>query len=66
MNTENNPDENVKINCMHCIHYANTWNVKFPRSCRYFGFKCAQMPSAVVYESSGERCGYFADKRRKR
>ena len=53
-----------RINCFRCVYYANTWNTKFPRACKFFGFKSAKMPSEAVYESSGEQCNSFVEKKR--
>jgi len=51
-----------KINCFQCVHFAITWETKFPRCCRLFGFKTAKMPSVSVLESSGEPCAGFERK----
>jgi hypothetical protein len=53
-----------KINCFRCVYYANTWNPKFPRACKFFGFKSASVPSDVVFRSSGERCESFVEKKK--
>jgi hypothetical protein len=58
-------DNEKRINCFNCEHYANTWNPKFPRACKFFGFKSAQMPSDSVYASTGEHCNSFKKKNRK-
>ncbi|MCL2197393.1 MAG: uracil-DNA glycosylase [Defluviitaleaceae bacterium] len=47
------------MNCMKCKHYVNTWKPSQPRACRFFGFKSKQLPSDVVYETTGERCTLF-------
>jgi len=53
-----------KVDCFQCVHFTITWEPKHPRSCRLFGFKTAQMPSAAVLESSGEPCAGFQRKTR--
>nr|WP_072328796.1 MULTISPECIES: uracil-DNA glycosylase [unclassified Paenibacillus] len=49
----------VKINCLQCKHYFVTWDPQFPRGCRSYGVKTSQMPSALVYRSSGQPCLTF-------
>ncbi|MDR2599797.1 MAG: uracil-DNA glycosylase [Oscillospiraceae bacterium] len=57
-----NNDSNEKVNCFQCVHYTVTWEPKFPRSCKLFGFKSAQMPSLAVLKSSGAPCEGFERK----
>ena len=59
-------DNDNKVNCMQCVHYAVTWDPKHPRGCRLFGFKSARMPSAGVREDSGYDCLGFEKKAGKR
>jgi len=54
--------ETEKINCLHCIYFTVTWEPKFPKACKLFGIKSAQMPSAVVFNSTGEPCNAFTRK----
>jgi hypothetical protein len=35
-----------------------------PHGCKAFGFKSRQMPSLVVFQSSGKACQAFADKQK--
>jgi len=51
-----------KINCYKCAHFAVSWDPKFPRSCKLFGFKTTVLPSVRVFESSGEKCAGFKQK----
>jgi len=51
-----------RINCYKCAHFAVSWDPKFPRSCKLFGFKTAGLPSVSVFESSGEECAGFRQK----
>jgi len=53
-----------KVNCFRCKYYATTWEPKFPRACRLYGFKTARIPSAEVYRNTGEHCNGFEEKRR--
>lgn len=48
--------ERPTINCLQCRHYYVTWDPRFPRGCRAYGFKTQQMPSALVLSSSGSPC----------
>ena len=51
-----------KVDCFQCVHFAVTWEPRFPRCCKLFGFKTVQMPSAAVLDSSGEPCAAFRRK----
>ena len=51
-----------KVNCYKCVYYYVTWDPKFPKGCRFFGFKTAGTPSADVYRSAGASCNGFAKK----
>jgi len=55
-----------KVNCFQCIHFATTWEPKHPRSCKFFGFKTAQLPSVDVEKSSGATCEAFEKKAKKK
>ena len=55
----NNPN---KINCLQCVYFTVTWDPKYPRSCKLYGFKTSDMPSATVYKSSGLPCDGFVKK----
>ncbi|RJQ44748.1 MAG: uracil-DNA glycosylase [Nitrospiraceae bacterium] len=54
----------MPINCFTCEHFYITWDEKFPRGCKAMGFKSREMPSAVVYASSGVQCLKFRKKKR--
>ena len=48
-----------KVDCFHCVHFYVTWEPRFPKACRLFGFKSANLPSVAVFESTGSVCmGY--------
>jgi hypothetical protein len=50
-------DNNANIiNCYECVHFYVTWEPKFPRACKIFGFKTSSLPSVSVYETTGEVC----------
>jgi hypothetical protein len=51
-----------RINCRRCVHYFVTWEPKKPHGCKAYGFKSPQIPSMVVYKSSGMECGLFSQK----
>ena len=53
-----------KINCLQCVHFAVTWEPRFPKSCRLFGFKSADLPSVAVYKNSGIVCEGFEKKQK--
>jgi hypothetical protein len=58
----NDNNTNEKINCFKCAHFLITWEPKFPKACTLFGVKTAQMPSDLVFKSTGERCKGFTPK----
>jgi len=51
------------IDCFKCRYFYITWDANQPRGCKAFGFKTRQLPSAVVFESSGEPCLKFSPKK---
>ena len=55
-------DDNNKVNCFQCAHFAVSWEPRMPRACKLFGFKSASLPSVAVYESTGEECMGFEPK----
>ncbi len=40
--------------CMKCIHYQVTYDIKAPRGCRLYQIKSAVMPSMIVKQSTGK------------
>ena len=56
-------DKQEKVNCFKCVHFVITWNNKFPRACRLFGFKSKDMPSVMVLNTTGSRCNAFVEKK---
>jgi hypothetical protein len=51
-----------RINCLQCRHFYVTWDEKFPRGCKAFGFKTKSWPSQTVLASSGNPCMNFEPK----
>jgi len=51
-----------RINCRRCKHYFVTWEAGKPHGCRAYGFKSPQIPSLVVFQSSGKECAIFETK----
>nr|WP_134704285.1 uracil-DNA glycosylase [Ammoniphilus sp. YIM 78166] len=54
--------DSKRINCMKCKYYFVTWDKNNPRGCKYFQFKSTQLPSLVVFQSSGQSCLKFDPK----
>lgn len=54
--------EKKRIDCFKCKHFYITWDQNFPRGCRAMGFKLKEMPSDVVFQSSGMECLRFEEK----
>jgi len=51
-----------KINCRKCIHYFVTWKPLKPHGCKVYGFEAKQIPSMVVFSSSGLACQSYEEK----
>ncbi|HNW11481.1 MAG TPA: uracil-DNA glycosylase [Candidatus Rifleibacterium sp.] len=47
------------MNCRECQYFFVTWQVSAPYGCKAHGFKSAQLPSMVVFSSSGQHCLLF-------
>lgn len=54
-----------RINCRKCEYYFVTWEAQRPHGCRAYGFKSPQIPSIVVFQSSGDDCTMFKEKGKK-
>ncbi|HAO94108.1 MAG: uracil-DNA glycosylase [Deltaproteobacteria bacterium GWB2_55_19] len=48
-----------KVECFKCKFFYITWDEFFPRGCKALGFKSREVPSAVVFNSSGLPCQKF-------
>lgn len=55
----------TNVNCRNCEYYYITWENKFPFGCKLFGIKSKQIPSVVVYQSSGKKCEGFEEKKKR-
>ena len=51
-----------RINCRRCQYYFVTWEKGKPHGCKAYGFKSAQIPSIVVFQSSAIECSMFVQK----
>ena len=51
-----------RINCRRCQYYFVTWEAKKPHGCKAYAFKSPQIPSLVVFQSSGHDCSMFIEK----
>ena len=59
-------DNGIKnVNCFQCVYFYITWDPKFPKACKIFGFKSADMPSVTVFQSTGSDCNAFNKKEHK-
>lgn len=52
-----------RVDCNKCQYYYVTWDPKFPRGCKAFGFKTRELPSLSVFRSSGQPCLRFTPKK---
>ena len=46
-------------NCLVCRQYFVTYKAHQPHGCRAYGFTSKELPSRVVYASSGRPCQLF-------
>jgi hypothetical protein len=49
-------------NCFKCTFFYVTWDRQHPNGCRAMGFKTRQLPSVVVFQSSGKPCKFYKEK----
>lgn len=54
--------EKAMIHCCKCKYFYVTWDKKFPRGCKLFGFKSAGMPATTVFEATGSHCANYEEK----
>lgn len=54
--------EERRIDCYKCRYFYVTWDPKFPRGCKAFGFKTRRLPSLEVRRASGQACLKFEGK----
>lgn len=53
-----------QVNCFKCQFFYTTWDQRFPRGCRAYGFKTRQLPADYVRQASGQICMKFEEKNR--
>jgi hypothetical protein len=53
-----------RIDCLKCRYYYVTWDPKFPKGCKAFGFKSHVLPSITVLTSSGNPCLHYDPKQK--
>ncbi|MFO1442167.1 uracil-DNA glycosylase [Bacillus sp. Bva_UNVM-123] len=51
-----------RIDCFKCKYFYVTWDSRYPKGCKAFQFKTAQLPSAEVLRASGQPCLRFEKK----
>ena len=49
-------------NCWQCTHFAVSWDIKRPYSCRIMGFKSRVLPCFEVFNADGKPCQCFQQK----
>jgi len=49
-------DSKENRDCLECKHLYISWDKDFPNGCKAMGFKSKNVPSVVVYQSSGMPC----------
>lgn len=57
-----NDSNTNKVDCIHCKHFAITWEPNKPKACKLFGFKSAYLPSSIVLRTTGSECAGFERK----
>ncbi len=50
-------------NCWQCEHFAISWDMQRPYSCRIMGFKSKALPSTEVFKADGQACQCFYPKK---
>ncbi|MBU1193863.1 MAG: uracil-DNA glycosylase [Proteobacteria bacterium] len=54
--------KDYRRNCFKCKFFYITWDPKHPNGCRAMGFKTRQLPSVLVFASSGKPCALYQEK----
>lgn len=49
-------------NCYRCRYLRTGWDPALPYSCDLLGFRSLEMPSRIVWESTGADCRVFEEK----
>jgi hypothetical protein len=45
-----------------CNYYWVTWDPRYPRGCKLFGFRGTAMPSIMVYKATGAKCQNYSSR----
>lgn len=45
--------------CKKCLFFRVSWDPGFPNSCTQFGIKSRELPSVVVFRTTGRHCPSF-------
>lgn len=51
------------LNCIKCNYFYITWDSKFPKACKLYGFKGKNYPSLTVFQATGKQCEHFTPKK---
>ena len=54
--------KNKQVVCGRCKFFFVTYNKYKPWGCKRFGFKSQNLPSQVVFSTTGINCAYFVRK----
>ena len=54
--------KNYRRDCFKCRFFYVTWDPQHPNGCKAMGFKTKQLPSTVVFQSSGKPCEAYKEK----
>lgn len=49
-------------NCHQCRYFKVSWDKRFPKGCKKFGFKGKNLPSLEVLVTTGQHCIFFESK----
>lgn len=60
-----NNQNKIICDCFKCEYFYITWDKYFPKGCKLFGFKSANVPSHTVHEATGSQCQNFKKKKSK-
>jgi len=55
-------DQQEMPNCWKCEHFAISWDLNRPYSCRVMGFKSKALPSIEVMRADGQECRCYLPK----
>jgi len=52
----------IRRNCFKCSFFYITWDAKYPHGCKAMRIKTKQLPSIMVFQSSGNPCEFYKEK----